>query len=137
MLSFGFKNRTFMVDFYGLMKNTVLIPTHTWSLPLLGPFSCPEVNLHKLSRFLSRDLVPGRSVDSPRKCQADSALRFALLLAAPPPAGHFLANCSTSLSCQCSRPNQALIRSFNIFIHLLHARALPGHHFTEKEITAP
>lgn len=87
ILSFGFKNRIFMVDFCGLMKNTVLIPTHTWSLPLLGPFSCPEVSLHKLSRFLSGDLVPGRSVDSPRKGQVDSALRFALLSAVPPPAG--------------------------------------------------
>lgn len=31
MLLFDFKNRRFQVDCYGLVKNTVLIPTHTWS----------------------------------------------------------------------------------------------------------
>lgn len=36
LLLFGFKNRTFKLDFYGLVKNSVLMPTHTWSLPLLG-----------------------------------------------------------------------------------------------------
>lgn len=33
ILLFGFKNRTLELDFYGLVKNTVLMATHTWSLP--------------------------------------------------------------------------------------------------------
>lgn len=36
MLLFGFKNRTPRLDFYGLVKKTVLL-SHTWSLPLPGP----------------------------------------------------------------------------------------------------
>ena len=42
ILLFGFKNRTFKLDFYGLVKNAVLVPTHTWSLPCLAPSSCPK-----------------------------------------------------------------------------------------------
>lgn len=42
LLLIGFKNRTFKLDFYGLLKSTVLIPTHTWSLPLPGPIQLPR-----------------------------------------------------------------------------------------------
>ena len=38
----AFKNRTFKVDIYGLVKNTLLMPTHTWSLSLLGPIQLPR-----------------------------------------------------------------------------------------------
>ena len=55
ILLFGFKNRTFKLDFYGLVKNAVLVPIHTWSLPCLAPSSCPEAALHKLSGPLSGD----------------------------------------------------------------------------------
>lgn len=33
---------TFKVDFYGLTENTLLMPTHTWSLSLLGPLQLPR-----------------------------------------------------------------------------------------------
>lgn len=36
LLLFGFKNRTFELDFYGLVKHSALVPTRTWSLPLPG-----------------------------------------------------------------------------------------------------
>lgn len=64
-LLFGFKNRTFQVDFYGLVKNTARSHPH----------------------LVFTRLVPGRSVDSSRKHQVDSALRSAPILAAPPPGG--------------------------------------------------
>lgn len=51
----------------------------------LAPSSCPEAALHKLSRPLSRDLDPGISAGSPRKCQVASAPRSAFLLTAPTP----------------------------------------------------
>lgn len=84
MLLFGFKNRTFKLDFHGLVNNAVLMPTNTWSLPLPGPIQLPRT---ALSRPLSRDLVPGQSVDHPRKCQVDFALSSALLLMASAPGG--------------------------------------------------
>ncbi|KAI5125224.1 Glyceraldehyde-3-Phosphate Dehydrogenase [Manis pentadactyla] len=73
VLLFGFKNRTFKLDFYGLVNNAVLMLTNTWSLPLPGPIQLPRT---ALSGPLSRDLVPGQSVDHPRKCHVDSALRY-------------------------------------------------------------
>lgn len=58
-LLFGFKNRTFKLDFYGLGKNTVLVPTHTWSLPLPGL-------VQPLSGPLRGDLVDLRGQPWPR-----------------------------------------------------------------------
>lgn len=65
LLLIGFKNRTFKLDFYGLLKSTVLIPTHTWSLPLPGPIQLPrssstqalQAPRQKLYRFTSSALT--------------------------------------------------------------------------------
>lgn len=100
---------------------------HCSSLHLLSTLACPcpaaQKQVCTSSRPLKRDLVPGRSVDSPRKARL-ALLRSAFLLAAPPPEGqgdiapgqlpHPRA------ACQCSRPNWTPMCSFfNIFIHIL------------------
>ena len=97
----------FKVDIYGLVKNTLLMPTHTWSLSLLGPIQ------HRLSRPLSRDQSQAH-LGSPRKCQVDFVLRTVLLLTAPHlgAEGHSSACFPTPPSCQGSSPSQALIHSF-------------------------
>lgn len=74
MLLFGFKNRTFELD-YG--------EEHCAQTPGPGPTldssSCSEGALHRLSRPLSRELIPGRSVDSFRKCPSGLCLEVCSL----------------------------------------------------------
>lgn len=65
ILLFGFKNRTLKLDFYGLVENTVFMPTHTWSLPLPGPVQLPrgssaqalQAPQQRLGRFTSSALA--------------------------------------------------------------------------------
>lgn len=62
----GIKNRTLELDFYGLVKSTVLMPTHTWSLPLPGPIQLPSSSSAQTLQALQRGSVDLRVEPWPR-----------------------------------------------------------------------
>lgn len=76
-LLIGFKNRTPEQDFYGLVKSTVLVPTHTFSLPLPGPVQLPrsssaqalQAPRQRLGRFTSSALAEAFSAWLPATVQ--------------------------------------------------------------------
>lgn len=76
-LLIGFKNRTLELDFYGLVKSTVLVPTHTLSLPLPGPVQLPrsssaqalQAPRQRLGRFTSSALAEAFSAWLPATVQ--------------------------------------------------------------------